>query len=142
MTTLSTCDENYVHPVVVSRIFVDVNNFLWSNPGEVMRYFSIDDIFELFCNVIQVSIGKPTYELGVLYEWIDSMFGYEETVNLSSEQIWLYDCLSVMFSTFVLQNSGFVHTQLAPNLMRNDAVLAFIRQRGTPMGVIEICTNE
>lgn len=143
MTTQPTRgDDDYVAPTVVNRIFIDVNNFLWSNPGEVMRYFSIDDVFQLFCNIVQVSIGKPAYELGILYDWVDLMLGYDDSQEMNNEQLWFYDCLSTMFNTFVFQNSGFIHTQLAPNLMRSDCVLAFMKQHGTSVGVIEICTNE
>ncbi len=129
-------NPNGLPPQVVhnTRIIMDINDFLWTNPGEVMSMFSMDDILELFYIVMQQSIGAPYYHTEYIYEWVDSVLGvgvYDEgdtDLTLSQDYVHqIYTNLETAFYDFIKNNSVLINSTFG-QVLSNDSIMLTVNQ--------------
>ncbi len=129
-------NPNGLPPQVVynTRVIMDINDFLWTNPGEVMSMFSMDDVLELFYTVMQQSIGEAYYHTEYIYEWVDSVLGFgvydegDSDLALTLDYIHtVYRNLETAFYDFIRNNIVLINATFG-QVLANDSIMLTVKQ--------------
>lgn len=129
----------YAKHYLPNQIIVNLNDFLWTNPNNIMGIFSTAALFEAYCYTLWNSIGKSDYDYASLMEWVSEELGPNgnpigEGVPLVTDTNFVFSMQQSVvcgFSNFVAQNQTYIRYSLGPNLaMITEQLL--VAQDGVP----------
>lgn len=132
---------NRIPVCLTNQLIVNLHDFRWSNPNNIMGIFSVAALFEAYCYTLWNSVGRPDYNYATLYEWVSEELGPNANGNPNDDRTPLINDPAFVYSmqqsalcgftSFVIENKAFVMHTLAPSLMQaKDQLL--VAQDGVP----------
>lgn len=122
-----------------NQLIVNLNEFRWTNPNNIMGIFSTAALFEAYCYALWNSIGEQDYDYVWLMEWVTEELGpngnpYGENIPVIADTSFIFcmqQAIVCGFRSFVSENTAFVKHTLVPSLMRSKEQL-LVAQDGVP----------
>lgn len=121
-----------------NQLIVNLNDFRWTNPNNIMGIFSPAALFEAYCYTLWNSVGKPDYDWASLMEWVSEELGpngnpHDDHTPLITDPNFIMvmqQSVVMGFTSFIGENRLFVIHTLAPAVHHTDQLL--VAQDGVP----------